>query len=74
METPQELIKQLGELHSTEKEDLQWVIEDLNELYKSKHIDEQTISTLERTEGILRDLRSKYSLRLIRLLKSNIKV
>ncbi len=74
METPAELIKLLGQLHSSEKEEIMAVINDLNDLYKTKEISEETIQVLDKCEDVLRLLKSKYVSRIIRLYRANIKV
>jgi hypothetical protein len=61
---------QLGELHSTEKEELESIVNTIQVVVNQKVINEDTLSVLKNAEDSVRILRDKLVNRYINLLKT----
>lgn len=67
----QEFIEnQLGELHSTDKENLQEIINYISVIMSQKAVNEETLLVLKNAEDSIRILRDKLVNRYINLLKT----
>lgn len=69
MTSENEIIKELGELYSSEKDDIEAIINSLQEILTAEKINEQTLATLSNIETELGILRLKYTQRLLSLYK-----
>ena len=69
MTTEEEIVKELGEFYSSEKEDIESIITSLQEVLTAGKIDENIVTTLSNVEKELGVLRLKYTQRLLALYK-----
>ena len=74
MKTKEELIKELGNFYTGEKDEIESVIEQLKDLMNTTVINEETINALDSCETSIRVLKWKYVNRLMKLYLSGVKL
>ncbi len=71
MKDKEELLKSQGKLTISEKEDVSWIIDELQKFIENESVDEFGLILLENTNSALDTIKRNYTQRVLSILKQN---